>query len=119
MSSASLDREYHLIEFARTVEAAAFIAALSRVLSSPAGAPWMRSSEPVEVWSHRPDGSDTVEVYLSGPAVGAARAAFAPVPVSSIRRGDALPASCDLVIGGGRTPAWGLADAERRLSSRA
>lgn len=82
----------------------------------------MAQPNPVQVWSHSTATHGFVEVYLSDGALEAATAAFVHPLVAGARRGEALPSGCALtsgcalIIGGQRTPAWGLADAERRLS---
>jgi hypothetical protein len=109
---------YHLVEFDRTVEAAAFVAALARVLNSPRGASFVTRPESLEVRSlaARPGGA--VGLYLSDAAFEAATAAFDPLPAASTLQRDALPADCVMIIQG-RPSAWGIADAERRLSDPA
>lgn len=76
----------------------------------------MAQPNPVQVWSHSTATHGLVEVYLTDGALEAATAAFAPPLVAGTCRGEELPSGCVFIIGGQRTPAWGLADAERRLS---
>jgi hypothetical protein len=112
------DQEYHVLAFERTNEAAAFVAALARYLNSPAGAAFVKAPATVEVWSYSPS-EEKIEVYLSEGALAAVAAVFTPVPVIAKRRGAALPKDCVMIIGGGQRPAaWGLAEAERRLTAR-
>jgi len=119
MSTPVADQEFHVLAFARTNEAAAFVAALSRFLNSPPGAGFAHAPESVEVWSYSPPGEERIEVYLSAGALAAVSAVFSPVPVTGKRRGDALAADVVMIIGGGQRPAaWGLAEAERRLTAR-
>jgi len=73
-------RRYHLVVFQRVTEAAAFVAALSRWLASPASG--NGPADDIEVWSTI-EGSTGV-VYLSDAALVSATARFAPVPVSGI-----------------------------------
>jgi len=117
MPAPSFDREFHVLEFDRTNEAAAFVAALSRFLNSPVGSTYLGYPDSVQVWSHMSTaGSDKfVEVFLSPDALDAASAAFAPVLVSGRRRGSELPAGCALVIGGEHTPARGIEEVEYML----
>ena len=51
MSVPAAELEYHVLAFERTNEAAAFVAALSRYLNSPAGAAFVNAPATVEVWS--------------------------------------------------------------------
>jgi hypothetical protein len=111
-----LDRDYHVLEFDNTTEAASFVAALSRFLNSPVGSTYVDSNGSVQVFSSvaepRSDRSEWVEVFLSSEALDAACAAFAPVLVSGRRRGDKLPADCTLVVDGYHVPPWGLTEVE-------
>jgi len=62
MPAPSLNRDYHVLEFDSTTEAAAFVAALSRFLNSPVGSTYVDSDGSVQVWSSvsepRPDGGE-------------------------------------------------------------
>jgi hypothetical protein len=111
-----LDRDYHVLEFESTTEAASFVAALSRFLNSPVGSTYVDSNGSVQVWScasePAPVRHERVEVFLSPEALDAASAAFAPVPVAGRRRGDKLPVDCMLVVDGYHVPPWGLAEVE-------
>jgi hypothetical protein len=98
MSSPAPDRLYHAIPFADPCEADAFLEALRRFLSYPGGG-YGSIGRPVEIWSSPPRRGGSVELYLSDGALEAARAAFSPVPVSEMRRGDRLPVGCAFRIG--------------------
>jgi hypothetical protein len=113
----TLVAEYHLVRFSGRTASAAFLAALSRFLDSPDGSGFLEPPEPAEVWIDARILRTFVDVYLSASALLAARAAFAPVPVSGTVPGVALADGCVLVIGAGRSPAWGMAEAERRLGT--
>lgn len=115
MPTPTADRTYHVVRFERRVEAAAFVAALSRFLDSPRGSAYMAQPYAVEVWIPTPVPSEQVEVYLNDAARNAVIAGFNSVPVIDTRLGAALPPGCTLVLGDGRAPAWGLLDAERHL----
>jgi len=115
MSTPSAQRRYLAIAFDRTVEAAAFVAALSRFLNSPQGSTYMAQPEPVEVWSHTAATGEGLAVYLSASALVAVTAVFAPLPVTETRLAPALPAGCVLLIGSDHTPSWGLVDVQGRL----
>ena len=107
--------KFHVMEFAHHDEAAAFVAALSRFLESPTGGGPTRRS-PIEVWARSAVASEGVRLFLSDSALKAARTAFAPVPiVRTVKRGS-LPDESFLIIEGGVTPAWGLAEASTRLA---
>lgn len=116
MTSPSTEAHYHVVEFERSIEAAAFVAALSRVLDSPRRTTRRGSNARVEVWTYSPPAGGAVRLYLSDAALEEARAAFAPLPVTAVLRADALPAQCALVLTGREAP-LGTTDAERRLSS--
>jgi DMSO/TMAO reductase YedYZ molybdopterin-dependent catalytic subunit len=109
--------EYHLIRFSGRTASAAFVAALSRFLDSPRGSDYMRPPEPAEVWIDARVLIAWVDVYLNGGALAAAQSAFAPVPVAGAVPGVLLAEGSVLIIGGGRSPAWGMAEAERRLEA--
>jgi hypothetical protein len=116
-SGVTVVAEYHMIRFSGRTASAAFIAALSRFLDSPSGSDYMGPPEPAEVWIDTRAVVAWVDVYLSGGALAAARSAFAPVPVAGTVPGIMLADGCILLIGGGRSPAWGMAEAERRLEA--
>jgi hypothetical protein len=99
MSSPAPDRLYHAIPFADPSEADAFLEALRRFLSYPAGGGYGSIGRPVEIWSSPPWRGGSVELYLSDGALEAAQAAFSPVPVSETRRGDRLPVGSAFRLG--------------------
>jgi len=115
-------REFHVMEFVHHDEAAAFVAALSRFLNSPAapraGKPKSKSKSPIEVWARSPVAAEGVVLFLSDAAQTAADKAFSPVPVGRTIKRASLPDECFLIIEGGVTPAWGAAEASARLSQR-
>jgi hypothetical protein len=112
---ATVIAEYHLIRFSGRTATAAFIAALLRFLDSPRGSDYMGPPEPAEVWIDARARIAWVDVYLNGGAFAAAQTAFAPVSVAGAVPGVLLAEGSVLIIGGGRSPAWGMAEAERRL----
>ena len=116
MTAPAIDREYHVVSFEDTSDAAAFIAALSRFLCSPVGSWYFDHAEVLEVWSHA--AVDAVQLFLSGGALEAASAAFPPVAVEGLRRGASIPGDSALMIGGERVPAWGMRDVERLFARR-
>jgi hypothetical protein len=109
--------EYHLIRFSGGTASTAFIAALSSFLDSAGGSDFMEPPDAAEVWIDARSLRAWVDVYLSGSALAAARAAFAPIPVSGALPGVVLADGSVLLIGAGRSPAWGMAEAERRLAT--
>ena len=106
------DLEYHALAFQRRNEAAAFVAALSRVLASPAY-PVSTGAAP-EVWLGTV-GAESVTLYLNQAALVAARTTFDPVPVGGSVRGSLLAPTCHRLIGGGVGAAWGVNEAERAM----
>jgi hypothetical protein len=103
---------YHAIVFPQRQEAAAFAAALSRVLSSPHRQ--QVASGAIEVWLASVAG-EVVTLCLSDMALAAAQAAFGPVPVTGEQHDAPRAPGCRLVIGDGTGGAWGTLEAERRL----
>jgi len=115
MSASDPDQDLHQIHFQHRSEAAAFVAALSRFLDSPRGAPYREAPRGAEVWSHAAHPHGAVDVYVNARALAAATAAFAPVIVAGTRRAAELPEHSALMIGAARAPVWGLEEAERVL----
>ena len=107
--------EFHVLEFEHHDEAAAFVAALSRVLSSPSHP--ADDTEEVEVWARSPVHKESVKLFLSDGALETAQAAFAPVPAHKTVSRQALPDECFLIIGD-NVSAWGAAEASARLTQR-
>lgn len=106
---------FHVMEFTHHDEAAAFVAALSRLLESP---PSAAGRQNVEVWARSPVASEGVRLFLSDEALAAAESGFAPVPVVGSVKRESLPDESFLIIDGGITPAWGAGDASAKLFSR-
>jgi hypothetical protein len=104
---------YHCISFADRTEGAAFVAALSRFLSSPKGASYLEQANVVEVRS-RTRADAQLELYLSTSAFAAAVEAFSPVPSSQIVSPDTLPEDCVAVISRS-VSAWGLEEAQNHI----
>lgn len=100
--------------FEHQAEGAAFVAALSRFLSSPAGSSYIARADTLEVRSHALPGGG-LQLYLSDSALEAASVAFSPVPVSDTVSSAALPEGCTLVFQGTVSP-WGLSNAQERLT---
>src|SRR4051812_33620048 len=107
--------DFHVMEFTHHDEAAAFVAALSRLLEAPhSGA----VGQNVEVWARSPVASEGVRLFLCDDALAAAESRFAPVPVVGAIRRESLPDESFLIIEAGITPAWGTGDASAKLFSR-
>jgi GNAT superfamily N-acetyltransferase len=106
---------FHVLEFDHHDEAAAFVAALSRIIGSPAN---VGNPEPVEVWARSPVHRESVKLFLNDRALEAAQAAFSPVPSHKTVSRQALPDECFLIIGD-NTTAWGADEASARLTQRA
>lgn len=108
--------QFHVLEFDRRQEAAAFIAALSRFLYSPRAE--AHTAEDIEVWALALPSGDGVRLYLSDGSLAAAEAEFSPVRLGGTIRGEAMPTGSFLMIKGGETPALGAAEAELRLTKK-
>ena len=83
---------YRAIQYRKTDEASAFIAALSRFLSSPSGVGHTDTSIPVKVLAHV--ASDSMTMYSSESAADAAIRAFSPVPFDHRARRAATDDDC-------------------------
>ncbi|AHG88242.1 hypothetical protein J421_0705 [Gemmatirosa kalamazoonensis] len=88
---------YHVVHFADGVEAAGFVAALSRFLDSPR---WHRppSHLDVEVWSDASPTAGGVALYLSDGALAATAAGFDAPAVTRSCRGASIPEECALLV---------------------
>jgi GNAT superfamily N-acetyltransferase len=116
-SRASRPGEFHVMDFDHHDEAAAVVAALSRLLESPRAVA-ADDTRTVEVWARSPVASEGVRLFLSDSALAAAESGFAPLPVVRTIKRDSLPDESFLIIEGGITPAWGAAEASAKLSAR-
>jgi GNAT superfamily N-acetyltransferase len=110
--------EFHVMEFGHHDEAAAFVAALSRLLQSPTLEAGADERGGVEVWARSPVATEGVRLFLSDQALAAARSGFSPVPVVRTIKRESLPDESFLIIEGGVTPAWGAAEASAKLLTR-
>jgi hypothetical protein len=109
---------YRVVERMSLAEGAAFVAALSRYLSSPEGNLAREMGEPLEVRAEV--ANDSVTVLLSDGAYRAAAERFDPVPLAGFAPADRATRA-PVVFGGARIPAWGAAEAEivlRAIGSR-
>jgi hypothetical protein len=105
--------QFHVVEFDRREEAAAFVAALSRVLNSPRGDTY--AAQAVEVWADT-GSRESIGLFLSDAALDAAESAFSPVRVGDSVSKESASRGSRLIIHGGVTAGWGIADAELQLS---
>jgi GNAT superfamily N-acetyltransferase len=110
--------EFHVMEFTHHDEAAAFVAALSRLLESPESAGVRGDRTEIEVWARSPVATEGVRLFLSDQALSAAETRFSPVPVVRTIKRESLPNESFLIIEGGVTPAWGAGDASAKLFTR-
>ena len=105
---------FSAVEYKNAAEAAAFVAALSRVLASPVGAKYLATDAPVEVLANTsPRG---VTVFLSERAAAAAAAAFAPGPDSTPVDRSAIPETAMTIVASPHITALGRDDVLRRFS---
>ena len=107
-------REFHIMRFERSVEAAAFIAALTRFIHSPACSALSLSTDTIKVWGCSGDEAQATELYLSSAARAASEAAFSPVP--PLTASSELPPTVRLIIDGCSTPPLGLLEAQQHLT---
>ncbi len=112
------ERNFHVVLFAQPVEAAAFVAAMSRFLNSPQAGSAGRSLDAVEVWHGSTERTDRISLYLSDDALRLANDAFPSVPVTSTILFDALPSNRTIIVKGGHTAAMGMVDAQDLLAAR-
>ena len=117
MPAKSPPRKFHVMEFAHHDEAAAFVAALSRLLDSPDASPSGRQSG-VEVWARSAVATEGVRLFLSDSALAAAKRSFSPVPIVRTVKRASLPDDSFLIIQGRVSPAWGVSEASTRLSRK-
>ena len=109
-SQAETERPVHLLRFEYLEEAAAFVAALSRVLNSPNSAESSGNEGP-EVRIRR----GSLELRLNDQAVSAATRAFGHIRVNGLVF-DGFDKDADhLLISGDTPPGWGLDEARRAL----
>lgn len=100
MHTPTAAHDYHVVSFDHSIDATAFVAALSQYLESPRGSHFMQDGSPLEVWidANAHEGVP-VELYLSDGALAASAAGFAGPPARGTMRGDALSPDCALLIG--------------------
>ena len=72
----------------------------------------------VEVWADTAP-TDCMRLFLSDAAFRAAESALSPVSVTDLVSRESMPPGNRLIIKGGDAPAWGLAEAEHKLSDSA
>ena len=106
--------EYHRLDFSERDEASAFMAALSRFITSPAGTSVVAEGEPVEVWTSMQENGD--RLYLNNSAKRATVAAFSPVPELTPIRGSAIPRNVLLSLAGFTARPMGFDEAKAERS---
>lgn len=114
------DTEYTLVQYTDITEAAAFVAALTRYLSSSKGSKYLLPSAAAEVWSYvygDVDAVERIEIYLNPIAVDAVVSMFGRLPLSEARRGHQLSVDCVQLIGGGGVEVWGVEEAQWHILS--
>ncbi len=120
MAAPKPDAKYHMLEFTNISEAAAFVAALSRFLSSPSGGKYLRPLAAAEVWSHVDGEAGTIErieIYMNGTAIEAEKDVFTRPSWVETLRGDQMPSDCVLLIGAGGGETWGMEEAQWHILS--
>jgi len=108
--SAAAEDVYHRCGFPDRPRAAAFVAALSRFVRGPRGAPYRDAV----VWSRTRDDSEAVDLYLSEAALRATIDAFGEPDVLETIGRAALPSACALLFTS-TSPAWGVDQADAQL----
>ncbi len=116
--STETERNFHVVRFAQMVDAAAFVAALSRFLNSPQVGPTDGLLDAVEVWHGTVERADCVSLFLSDEALRLANDAFPSVPVNATVPFEGLPANRTIIVKGGHTGAMGMVDAQDLLAAR-
>lgn len=107
------DGDYHLLSFDQTVEASAFMAALSRFMASPAGVTIWPDMRTYEVWT-RPM-KNGAQLFLSDGAFAMAKEAFSPVPTSQTVRGKEIPRGVMLSLTSFGVAPMGVDEMSQRL----
>ena len=107
---------YHCIAFDELDEGAAFIAALSRYLSSPSGSRPGTSTSSVEVFAATMPESRRLMVYLSDVALQATIAGFGQPAVVGLCAGDALPTHRIAILSDAVRMPFGKDDVVRRIT---
>lgn len=105
--------QIHCSSFGSRAEAAAFVAALSRLLAGPV---YRSFATEALVWVAGGGKSGTWQIYLSDAAFRATVSGFGAPPNAKLVEISRVPSACELLYGAGAIPAWGAADADRRLA---
>jgi hypothetical protein len=108
---------YHVLLFASAGEAAAFTAALSRVVASPRGAGASTPLDPVELWGCTRQMDGDIPLFLSEAALRVAAGAFAPLPATTRCGRDDLPSGVAQVIDGEAPRPLGVEEAAFSLAA--
>lgn len=113
----ALADDYHRVSFDDTEEAAAFVAALSRYLASPAGETCRSADSPIEIIAAHDVVAPAVGLYLSPGALRATAAGFGLPDMVDRCRPDELPLDRQVVFGDSDRNACGRDEIVKRLSS--
>ena len=111
---------YHRVTFEHVEEAAAFIAALSRFVASPAGSTDDRSDATetsIEVAAVILPGSQHLDVYLNDAALAATIRGFGPPVVVATCRALEVPSWRLVVLGPNDRGAYGSDEIARRIAT--
>ena len=109
-------KHYHVVLFDRVEEAAAFVAALSRFLSSPEGTS-ASIPRPIEVWAIVLANDGGAEVYLSDGAFAATVAGLAPPVTAGVRDAHEVTIAAARLITDGDPIAYTTGDIMIRLTN--
>ena len=94
----ALADDYHRVSFDDTEEAAAFVAALSRYLASPAGDACRAADSPIEIIAAHDVVPPSIGLYLSAGALRATAAGFGLPDMVDRCRPDELPVERQVVF---------------------
>jgi hypothetical protein len=107
---------YHCIAFDELDEGAAFIAALSRYLSSPSGRSRVTPVSPIEVLATWQPEARQLIVYLSDAALTATNAAFGQPALVGTCAADAVPVHRIAILSDPSNVPFGKDDVVRRIT---
>jgi len=113
----ALADDYHRVSFDDTEEAAAFVAALSRYLASPAGDACRSADSPIEIIAAHDVVPPAIGLYLSAGALRATAAGFGLPDMVDRCKPDELPVERQVLLGDGDRAAFGRDEIVKRLSS--
>ena len=112
----ALADDYHRVSFDDTEEAAAFVAALSRYLASPAGDACRAADSPIEIIAAHDVVPPAIGLYLSAGALRATAAGFGLPDMVDRCRPDELPVERQVVFADHDRNAFGRDEIVKRLT---